>query len=202
MQRKTRPAKIAAKPARVTKVLTATQERFRAAATLNDLLSVLDIKPGEWDFLLVGDGSGNTWELPFGSASTLISAATFDRKVFASSGSHGTNNVAEMMAYLMPLLYLSAQGRAARVHIVTDSEYVANTLNGQQAAKSNIELWQAIRATRYRGLTLHGHWIPRGVVPLNEFADRLANAARISQQPLVTGVLGEKSIYDVNPAYI
>jgi ribonuclease HI len=87
-----------------------------------------------------------------------------------------------MMGFLHPLLWL-ANGRElspgeTRIHVLTDSELVAKSGNGQQARKRNGELWWMLDAFRRKGFKIRFHWIPRDTIDLNRFADLLAGKSR------------------------
>lgn len=159
------------------------------------------------DYIIVGDGSGTTWNKEMGWASTLIDMLTFDRMVFHGGSSHGTNIVAEMMAYIHPLLYLVGQKirvrqGGTRVHIITDCQHLVTAWNQRTIRKKNRELWAMFDMIQRRGLKLHFHWVPRATWDLNKFADSLAGRSRIGQQKLLKRTLeklGRSSIHEINP---
>src|SRR5207344_186670 len=103
-----------------------------SAETLEALLVRLGIEEDEWDFLIVGDGSGSGYDRAAGWASVSIERQTKERRVWWGAVNAGTVNFAEAMAYLQPLNWLACReddkrrnGRRKlwRVHIVTDSMY-------------------------------------------------------------------------------
>jgi ribonuclease HI len=175
------------------------------ARTLEDILRALHIK--EWDYLIVGDGSATTWDHEMGWGSTVIARAGFLRPPpFHGSFSRGTNIMAEMMAFVHPLLWLASQklGRAV-VHVLTDCEIVRNCGKGVATRKANSELWFMVSAFSRKGIHVHYHWIPRDTIALNKLAHDLANKARLDAKALATNlgaVMGKHgaTIYDVNPS--
>lgn len=171
--------------------------------TLKDLLNLLQIR--KWDYLIVGDGSATTWERELGWGSTLISHIDDTNPVgFHGGFSCGTNIVAEMMAYVHPLMWLSAKNKKLVemvVHIVTDCEYLVKTAKRNYARKSNQELWHMLDAFKQRGIFLRWHWIPRDTIELNIFAHDLANKARVVMKKLDTELLVESQFTSLSDLY-
>lgn len=155
-------------------------------------MALLKISSTDWDYLIVGDGSGTTWQHAFGWGSTLIAKTDLSRQLFYGSMSCGTNNMAELLAALHPLMFLSNntnwedKPHGLKVHVVTDSQYVAQGLAKDNpiwvsTLDVNRELWMAIHMTRRRGLELKGHHIPRDTIDLNKLGHDLANLSRKTQ---------------------
>ena len=140
--------------------------------------------------MLVGDGSGSKWGLPIGWACVAIERGKLTRKVFYGSSNEGTNNTAELLAYLIPLNWYMAQAsaersktddwRVRRIHIVTDSQYVRDSLAFKEDTKTahNIIPLAALKRVRRRGYTITCHWLEREDLTLNHYADVLSKAAR------------------------
>lgn len=181
--------------------------RIRAADVTNlaSLQEFLGIQPDQWDAIIVGDGSGTSWEKEMGFASVLVRNNTFERQVFYGGHNVGTNNVAEIMAIFWPLFYLANTGdgitdRGYRVHVVTDSDYVVNGLKSRdpihdKKLRANRELWLAIHAVQRRGIRIFPHHIHRDTIALNKLGHDIANAARKSQIKIM-----EKSSWDIYSA--
>jgi ribonuclease HI len=157
--------------------------------TLQDLLKHYGIGANDWDYLIIGDGSGTTWQEGIGWGSTLICKFDGSRKVFYGAMSAGTNNTAELYVVLHPLSYLANninwadRPEGIKVHVITDSQYVANGLNKDNPIwvaelNANRELWMGIHMTRRRGIAITGHHLPRNSVGLAELGHELANASR------------------------
>jgi ribonuclease HI len=175
--------------------------------TLDSLLRYLTLPAADWDYLIVCDGSGTVWPKEMGWGSVLLCQADGERQIFGGSMSNGTNNVAELMGALHPLMFLANNDMGLRpdgirVHIVTDSEYVANGLakdNPIWVSKLNVnrELWMAIHMVRRRGLTIVGHHVPRDKIDLQKICHDIANINRKRQ----IGVLSEltRDVYTANP---
>ena len=171
--------------------------------SLEDLLRNLKIQPTEWDVLIVGDGSGTTWERECGWGSVLIDKHSFMRIPFWGGFNLGTVNVAEMMAYLHPILWLIKNRKhwlltTLKIHIVTDSQYVANGINSVQVGSENQTLWQALLSAKRHGIRLTGHWIPRDTLDLNQLAHNLANQSRLSQQGLIDKALKDQGVVSLD----
>lgn len=141
--------------------------------------------------LLVGDGSGNASDKACGWAGILIDMQTRGRRVSYGAVNQGSINFAEMMPYLQLLTWFDQyHGKARlenrgslRVHIVTDSQVVANW---GAAAMSPTSLtprkqgpyWAAMRYLRSLGYLCEFHWAPRQTTELNWAADLIAGLAR------------------------
>ena len=177
--------------------------------TLEDLLRYYEIGANDWDYLIIGDGSGQTWKDAIGWGATLICKFDGSRKVFYGAMSSGTNNTAELHTVLHPLSYLANninwedRPDGIKVHVISDSEYVANGLNKDNpiwvaGLAANRELWMAIHMTRRRGIHIIGHHLPRNSVDLAELGHQLANASR----KRIIGVLTEvnRKAEEANPS--
>jgi ribonuclease HI len=157
--------------------------------TVEDLLKHYGIRQTDWDYLIIGDGSGTGWDKEIGWGSTLICKADNSRKVFFGAMSSGTNNTAELYAALHPLTFLvnnmnwADRPEGVKVHVITDSKYVADGLTHDNpiwvaSVAKNRELWMAIHMTRRRGIEIVGHHLPRNSIELATFGHTLANASR------------------------
>lgn len=176
--------------------------------TLDHLLQSRKLTPRDWDALLIGDGSGMEWGQPCGWCSVLIERRELRRMAFHGAWSHGTNNTAEMWAYLHPCLWLVSQRKKEltkhggyKLHVFTDSEYVAGGLNLKAVGQKNRILWDMFRAVRRHGLQITGHWVRRDTVDLNILSHHVANSARRGQIKLVQKYLEGTSqdLADVTP---
>ena len=185
------------------------QQRAARTETLEDLLQLLQIPANGWDYLIVGDGSGVGWDTGIGCgwASTLVERFDDTRQIFKGGMDPGTVSLAEMMAFMQPLLYLASTKSPGanffRVHIISDSQYVVNIGKGLRTPKSHAPLWRQLASFRALGFQMSFHWIPRDCVNLNKLADSLAGESRKA----VSGVevsaaltkLGMETVSDVNP---
>lgn len=144
---------------------------------------------GQWDYVLIGDGSGSSFDREAGWASVLIERITLQRFVWTGFMNRGTVNIAEMMAYLQPLEWLADQAereragggktRAYQVHILTDSQYCEGRGGGRFAqGQKNAGFWGVFDVFARLGFVLNWHWIPRGDNALHEYCDALSKACR------------------------
>jgi ribonuclease HI len=174
-----------------------TRQLATAAAKVDSLESLLAfLKISNWHYLLVGDGScTGKWQYEAGFACTVINRENPTAFYTRHGGfDRGTNIVAEMMAYVLPLMEISSLDKISvrRVHIVTDCEYLPKAaLNLAWQQKANSELWTMIRAFKRKGLVLHWHWVPRDTIDLNKFCHDLANSARVQMQGLAEPLLAQ-----------
>lgn len=177
--------------------------------TLEDLLVQFQIE--QWDILLVGDGSGSYELRPCGWGCVSLERSNLERRVWYGACNAGTVNLAEMLAYLMPLTYFAAQRTAgnvyetANVHIITDSTYLEKMAPGsqQRRGQANQGLMQVFRQFDQSGLALHWHWAERESVELNVVADILSKAARLTLQGgEIPTVVSDALQQESNPWYL
>jgi ribonuclease HI len=149
---------------------------------LKGLVRVLHID--KWDAIMIGDGSGTRIDNACGWATWIHMRHKAEPQVVFGGFSHGTNNVAEIMAYLQGMLWYERtiakrDGVARNVHIVTDGEYVAQCGGNQQKQKKNSSLWRAFDVYQREGIVLHWHWMPKNSSVANMEADALSRNARV-----------------------
>jgi ribonuclease HI len=157
--------------------------------------------------LLIGDGSGSTWDKEIGWGSTLIQKGEVNRLPFFGGMNHGTNNIAEVMMVLHPLMYIANsskrfQSSGYHLHVISDSMYVVNGLRETDVTwsgnlKKNREVWMAIHMVRRRGVRITGHHVKRDILDLNKLGHDLANLARRSQIKLTEKLTWDP--YTCNP---
>jgi ribonuclease HI len=185
--------------------------------TLDVLLTRLEIP--NVDMVMIGDGSGSGWDHEAGWATVTIEKATKERRVWCGSVNIGSVNFAEIMAYIQPLCWIvnreierKANGMPRRLYtvaILTDSEYVANTLNDKidKTKGKNSILWQQFDCLKRQGILIQAKWVRRDTYDLNRYVDTLSKAARlmIKARNLVAEIgLNEQgehmyTQYDFNP---
>ena len=134
-----------------------------------------------WDYIIAGDGSATRIETPAGYGSILYARNDNSLKKFFGGLSHGTNNMAEMLAVLAPLLYLDhvlpAKKEKPIVYALSDSEYVVKIGNGEAKPKSNLALWHSIENVKTRVNLIFIH-VNRMLLPANVFGDLTGNLIR------------------------
>lgn len=176
------------------------------------------LKIEKWDWLLIGDGSGSNWGHECGWGCVAINRLTMDRPVFWGMMNRGTVNIAEMMAYLQALDFISAEedkrkkhsgrSRTRNIHIITDSDYCcAQGSSDNLLPRKNGARWRVFEDYQRHGLLLHWHHVCRTDVALNIYADAISKAARHlvkahSVQSMVeTNGNGTvlRTVYDFNP---
>lgn len=154
-----------------------TQKLDSAPVGIASLLLSLGIQ--EWDYLLIGDGSGTTWQNNIGWCSSLFSKDNEINHFFGGQNS-GTNIIAEMLAYVAPLLWLKEQHKktSLSVHIITDCELISQQGNNITQRKSHKELWNLFDAIVRNGIFLTWHWYRRDQLDLNKLSHEKANEMR------------------------
>lgn len=161
-----------------------------------------------WDAIIIGDGSGTTREHTCGWGSILIEKSEPGYRAVHGGFSSGTNNVAEMMAVLQPLMELTAKNRGTRalgfrVHVFSDSEYVVSGLRHDSplwasSTNANRELWLAIHGARRNGMVITPHHVPRDQLLWQKLCHNLANEARLRQKVTTEGISAVDSILALN----
>ena len=173
--------------------------------TLNQLLTLFDIK--DYDILLVGDGSGSTWNRPNGWGCISIEQASLERKVWYGASNAGSSNLAEIMAYLQPLMWFAHEQlkkesmQFKQVHIITDSAYLTNKGKSSDSRYGvDAAVWQSFSHFKSFGLNLHWHWAKRNSVELNSLADYLSKTARRHMEDLFDQEDLKQKLYSFNEA--
>jgi len=172
---------------------TSQRQRVSGTAQAELLQTLLDrMQISKWDLIIVGDGSGTGWNDANAYASVLIDRETRGRKTFWGGNRYGSVTMAEMEAYIKPLIWFDSQyGKAALkqrtplyVHVITDSQTTA--AHGTRAANMSLELphvshrpiWAAMREFTRMGYNIKYHWARRQSSDLNIFADMIAGFTR------------------------
>lgn len=181
-------------------------------STIQQVMTRLGIGSKDWDVVLVGDGSGQNWEMGCGWSCVLIDHYSAQRKLFFGGMSCGTIGLAELFPYFHAMLWYSRgpgrkrlktlQGRHGiakllNVHIITDSAVTANQGNGQARRNTNCELWTAMNQFHRMGYNFKWHWLERDTIGLNALTDHISRESRknLENVQLPEGA----SIYDFNP---
>ncbi len=174
----------------------------------------LGVEDSAWDVLIVGDGSGTTWNNSCGWASVLIDKKLRLRKELHGAMNFGTSYLAELMPYVQALSwYVEGPGRnllheklmispaaAVKIHIITDSETVAKQGQGRANRRCGHYYWQMFEAIQESGFEIGWHHLGRTKLSLNCLCDYLAGTCRKSID-VVTAVTTPPgtTAYDFNP---
>lgn len=183
-------------------------------ASTDELLLNLGVPPEAWDVLIVGDGSGTSWNAACGWTAVLVDRELRLRKDLHGGMNAGTSYLAELMPYVQTLAwYVEGPGRArlldkltkdinarVNVHIVTDSEIVAKQGEGKASRRKGRPYWAMIEALEQNGLCIRWHWQKRQALGLNRLCDYMAGLCRRSVE-VITAVTPPEgtSIYSFNP---
>lgn len=149
---------------------------------------------GAWDAIVITDGSGTGWEHAIGWGAAVIEKGKIGLQLRSGAASHGTNNVAEIMAAFMPLFEFAEAEYGQRpdgflVHVISDSQYVVSALAGVEEGgaewamgySANRSLWLAVLGAVRKGIRIKAHYVPRGLLNFNKLCHDLANASRKRQ---------------------
>jgi len=150
--------------------------------------------------LIVGDGSGSKWDDPCGWAGALIDKTSRGRRWHYGGMNAGSVNFAESMPYAQALCWydlhvgkaLLKQQGVLRVHIVTDSQTIANwgtraADRNQPLSRTNGMIWAGMRYLASLGYAIKYHWARRMTSELNWAADIIAGLCRQEVMQAVTG---------------
>lgn len=166
-------------------------QKLESVAQLTQALRI----PDNWDAIMVGDGSGTKWSRAMGWACTVIDRHSNNRMLTWGGAYPGTNNVAEIMAYVHAVSwYVGKEGFGHKwlqslpkgaspilnVAVVTDSEITANIGNGVTKPNSNKAFWAAMKAFQMDGVLITWYHYNRALIGLNELADEVAGENRKS----------------------
>lgn len=150
---------------------------------------------GDWDVLLVGDGSAKDRGGACSWAATLYDRSSGRKRVFYGAASEGSCLMAELVPYLQAMLWYARfrgrkllrerGGRPLKVVVVTDSMITANQgsrlrefLENPRRLVATRPLWLAIDHLAGTGYEFTWRWLKRGTIAGNRDMNRLAQAAR------------------------
>lgn len=164
------------------------------SASSTEVLKQLGVEEDEWDVMLVGDGSGTTWNSPCGWASILIDKELGLRKTMFGAMNAGTSYLAELVPYVQALAwYTEGPGKARladlrlvhphaklKVHVVTDNATVAAQGQGRASRRKGAFYWSMIESLEENGYAIYWHWKGRSEIGLNRLCDYLAGESRRS----------------------
>lgn len=88
-----------------------------------------------------------------------------------------TNQRAEMLAALYALEYVKANFHSSVVKLVSDSQYLVNTMLGIWKRKANLDLWIQLDDVDAEFEYVEWEWRPRNSLPHMAQADHLAKEA-------------------------
>ncbi len=142
------------------------------------------------DVLVVGDGSGSTWERAIGWAAVIWDKRTDAIAVRFGGQLRGTVNIAEALSLLNPLQELASQPRRGVLSVacVTDSEVTQQLLTpGKPRPAANAGLWAWAQALVREGLAITPIHRPRNSSPWQCYVDALSKSARkLLERPAAT----------------
>lgn len=181
-------------------------------SSVQEILTKLDIGHNDWDILLVGDGSGQGWEMGCGWACVLVDKMSARRKLFFGGMNSGTIGIGELFPYLHAMMWYSRNPGKIRhkrlakqfghpvtlkVHIITDNEITAKQGNGKAKRNTNIELWSGLDYISRLGYSFTFHWVGRSNIGLNLLTDHISRESRKALENVT--IPDGCSIYDFTP---
>jgi len=188
--------------------------------TLQQLCQRLNLHT--WDVLIIGDGSGTTWDRASGWACVLIDRYLSARRDFCGGVSLGSINFAELMPYFQALLWYDHFYQAAwkarqsflRVTILTDHKALVDQATQAADDKRPLPaaqepLWAAFRQLLRMGYLITFVWQPRDTSDINRACDILSKDCRKTVEAVRDNLdkqrwvdpasKADTNIYDINP---
>jgi hypothetical protein len=135
----------------------------------------------EWDYMIVSDGSGTTWEESGGWCAYLYDRRRKQVKHFTGGFSAATCHVAEYMPLIQVLLYLEAHtpdftGRKPVVVLMTDRKTLPETFgNVYDSPKNGL---QSLVNYFTQQFDLRPIWLPGESVAVHSLCHGTANEVR------------------------
>lgn len=140
------------------------------------------------DVLIIADGSGNLVNQHSGWAALLYINKTSKVYQICGGASVGTNQVAELQPFLTALWYagrlMNGWGAGDRVTCVTDSQVTVCCGNKEYERNANSALWAQLEWYEKHGVLFKWIWVPRNSNPINKWADKQAEQARLALKEL------------------
>ena len=152
-----------------------------------------ELQIDQWDALIIGDGSGSGWNIGMGWAAVIIDRYSKAGRLFYGAVNIGTVTLGEFFPYMYPLTWYGGNkgpgrmrlkqaqrdNRNMQIHMITDSQIIANAGNNPGSRKSYPELWAAFDVWRQQGFDITFHHIGRDMIPLNVYVDAISRQARL-----------------------
>jgi len=153
---------------------------------LQELLQRFNIR--KWDVLLIGDGSGTTWDKPVGWSVILLDLVTGRRQLLTGARNRGSINRVELQPYLEALAYHyyglykgNLPPRIIDVHVISDSEVTVKCGRGEYQRKTNNDLWCMLDFWKTKGYNLTWHYVKAhvpGEPEAHVLTDKVAGESR------------------------
>jgi ribonuclease HI len=137
------------------------------------------------DIIMMGDGSGTTSDYPCGYSTVIYFKSTDTSWLVWGGFSNGTNNFAELNAYLPALWNIDNMriemrlSHPPKILIISDSELTVKCGKNEYARTKNRSLWAVIEHFEKYGWQFNWHHINRLTRIPNKVSDLIANLARI-----------------------
>jgi ribonuclease HI len=165
---------------------------------LEEIIQKLKIK--DWDYLLIGDGSGSNLDEPCAWASVMFSREDKKYTHWYGGMRHGTVNIAEFMAFVQPIQHLinlqkvSTVKKALTVQVVTDSDYVSKIGNSLQLGDiKNKIYWLLLAEANQQGVFINWNYHPRNDFHLSFWADFKSKYIRKKIKKMVEEMQNDES---------
>ena len=135
----------------------------------------------DYDYVVVGDGSGSTIETSATFGCFCLDVARESIIEIEGYVSKGTVNQSEIAPILSLLNYLESSKIAPplKILVISDSEVTVNCGNKKWQINHNKVLWGCIEYYRLIGFSIDFKWLPRNSNDLMKLADKRSKEIRI-----------------------
>lgn len=171
----------------------------------------------DWDILMIGDGSGYSWNIGCGWSGVIIDRFSMGRKLLWGAWSTGTIMIAEIMPYIHGLAWfdnLHAKDRRRQmrkailnIHVISDNKTIVDQGNHDVGRDKMLPWWSCWANYMRSGYVAKFHHVlgheEGQQIGLQVLGDHVSRYARVLLQRLTLNEmvpdLPDMTVYDVNP---
>ena len=152
--------------------------------------AIEDLKLPPADLYVFGDGSGTTIQKACAWATVSYDTHKKQFAMLTGSYSKGTNNMAELMAYVQAFqhyMYISSEAypNAHRIEVISDSELIVMQGRQQYARTMNAMMWAQVDQFQTYGYKIGWTHVRRNTNPVNTYCDGVAGRLRKLQESFI-----------------
>ena len=150
---------------------------------LEDFLKEFQI-PEDWDILLIGDGSGSTYQAGIGWAGIMLDRASGRFITIAGAQTNGTVTIAEIYPYWQLLRYhryqmhKKSRDKPYKVFAFCDNKGVVSCANDEEDPSTNLDYWVAFKLIKTPFYQTQFTHLPRDSNYLHNLVDQISVSAR------------------------
>lgn len=135
-----------------------------------------------YDYVLVGDGSGSTIQTSIGYSAFVLDVARESILQLEGYWNHGTVNQSEILPTLLLLNYLESSNilPPVKILVISDSEVTVNCGNKKWARNANKFMWAGLDYFESVGYKVEFRWVKRNTNLISKECDRISKEMRRS----------------------